>query len=180
MRSLADRFRLGLVSLLAVGGLAMVITAPVIAGDESPELAGARTATAAFHALSAAEAAGYGFFYTCTDEAGLGAMGQHFVNGALVGDAIVDPLRPEVLVYEPRQNGGYKLVAVEYVVFKDAWDAANADPPRLFGQTLSTVGAPNRYGLPPFYEIHAWIWHPNPSGMFNDWNPLVTCRGTGD
>jgi hypothetical protein len=180
MRSPTDRFRLGLVGLLAVAGLAMVFTAPVIAGDDSLELAGARKATAAFHDRSAAEAAGYGSFYVCTDEAGQGAMGQHFVNGSLVGDAIVDPLRPEVLVFEPRRNGGYKLVAVEYVVFKEAWDAANADPPRLFGQTLSTVGAPNRYGLPPFYEIHAWIWRPNPLGTFNDWNPLVTCRGTGD
>jgi hypothetical protein len=35
--------------------------------------------------------------------------------------------------------------------------------------------SPNRYGLPPFYELHAWVWKHNPSGMFNDWNPLVTC-----
>ena len=37
------------------------------------------------------------------------------------------------------------------------------------------IGTPNRYGLPPFYELHAWIWKHNPRGMFDDWNPLVSC-----
>ncbi len=32
-----------------------------------------------------------------------------------------------------------------------------------------------RYGLPPFYELHAWIWKRNPSGTFSDWNPRVSC-----
>ena len=26
-----------------------------------------------------------------------------------------------------------------------------------------------------FYLMHAWIWQPNPAGMFNDWNPEVSC-----
>jgi hypothetical protein len=25
------------------------------------------------------------------------------------------------------------------------------------------------------YELHAWVWHHNPGGMFLDWNPTVTC-----
>jgi MoxR-like ATPase len=29
--------------------------------------------------------------------------------------------------------------------------------------------------LPPFYELHAWIWKHNPRGMFDDWNPRVVC-----
>jgi len=33
----------------------------------------------------------------------------------------------------------------------------------------------NRYGLPPFYELHAWIWQNNPDGMFKDWNPSGSC-----
>jgi hypothetical protein len=64
---------------------------------------------------------------------------------------------------------------MEYIVFAEAWDAANQQPPSLFGQTLHLVGSPNRYGLPPFYELHLWAWKHNPSGMFNDWNPTVTC-----
>ena len=48
-------------------------------------------------------------------------------------------------------------------------------PPSLFGQEFELVATPNRYGLPPFYELHAWLWKHNPSGMFNDWNPRVSC-----
>ncbi|MBV9326757.1 MAG: hypothetical protein JO352_23605 [Chloroflexi bacterium] len=37
--------------------------------------------------------------------------------------------------------------------------------------------ADNRYGLPPFYSLHAWIWRDNPAGMFSMWNPDVSCVG---
>jgi len=46
---------------------------------------------------------------------------------------------------------------------------------QLFGQAFSAVGTDNRYGLPPFYELHAWIWKRNPNGMFADYNPRVDC-----
>ena len=35
--------------------------------------------------------------------------------------------------------------------------------------------AGNRYGLPGVYELHAWLWQHNPAGMFEDFNPRVTC-----
>jgi hypothetical protein len=105
-------------------------------------------------------------------------MGQHYVNLDLVGDPAIDPLRPEALVYEPRKGGGYKLVGVEWVVFQDAWEGDA--PPTVLGMSLKPVGDPNRYGLPAFYQRHAWIWAPNPLGMFEDWNSKVTCRGMGD
>jgi len=25
------------------------------------------------------------------------------------------------------------------------------------------------------YILHAWVWKNNPSGMFEDWNPAVSC-----
>ena len=25
------------------------------------------------------------------------------------------------------------------------------------------------------YILHAWIWKPNPAGMFENWNPDVSC-----
>jgi hypothetical protein len=25
------------------------------------------------------------------------------------------------------------------------------------------------------WYLHVWIWEPNPSGLFADWNPSVTC-----
>lgn len=138
-------------------------------------LSDVRAATADYHRLSAAEAAGYGPFYVCTDEPGQGAMGQHFVNLGLVIDGAIDPLRPEALMYQPATDGSYRLVGVEYLVFAAAWDSAHAAPPSLFGHTFSLVEAGNRYGLPPFYELHAWIWNENPNGMFFEWNPRITC-----
>lgn len=174
------RRRTMIVGAITASSLLAVVAAPLAAGGGRPGVAEARAATAKFHSLAVAEGAGYGKFYECTDAEGIGAMGQHFVNGGLVGDAQLDVRTPEVLVYEPRANGGWRLVGVEYVEIAAVWDAAHASPPQLFGQTLRRVAAPNRYGLPDFYEIHAWIWQPNPRGMFDDWNPAVTCRGMGD
>jgi hypothetical protein len=48
----------------------------------------------------------------------------------------------------------------------------------LFGQRFNLTDAPNRYGLPPFYSLHAWIWQENPAGTFAMWNPSVHCDET--
>ena len=37
------------------------------------------------------------------------------------------------------------------------------------------VRAPNRYGVPTFYELHLWVWEHNQNGLFNDWNSKVSC-----
>ena len=39
------------------------------------------------------------------------------------------------------------------------------------------VTAPDPDELPDFYELHLWLWKSNPSGLFEDWNPRVSCRG---
>jgi hypothetical protein len=142
---------------------------------------GAKPATARFHDLDKAEAAGYARFpdaagVACIDSPGVGAMGVHYVNGSLVGDAVLDPARPEALVYEPKRGGGLRLVALEYIVFKDVWEAAgHRDPPSMFGRQFDFTDSPNRYEIPPFYALHAWIWKPNPSGILTPWNPRVSC-----
>ena len=74
-------------------------------------------------------------------------------------------------------DGRLQLVALEYVVIQAAWDAAHSGPPTLFGQTFMLNPAGNRFGLPAFYALHAWIWSNNPSGTFNPWNPRVGCSG---
>ena len=175
-----SRSRALVVAAIALASFVAIIGSSVAAATGQRSLAAVREATAAFHDQAAAARAGYGPFYICTDQAGEGAMGQHYVNGDLVGDPAIDPLTPEALVYEPLPGGGYRLVGVEYVTFQDAWDANHANRPSLFGRTFALVGAGNRYGLPAFYQLHVWLWKPNPSGMFNDWNPKVTCRGMGD
>jgi hypothetical protein len=158
--------------LIALLGLAAAAT-PAYAGSGLDDV---RAATAAYHA----EHPGYELLrdaagVACIDKPGEGGMGIHYVNGALVVDGEVDAAAPEALIYEPRPDGRERLVAVEYVVFQSAWDGAHAAPPKLFGREFEFVPAGNRYGLPPFYELHAWLWRHNPSGTFADYNPRVHC-----
>lgn len=174
-------------TLLTLAACATFASVAVVAGGLSPataddaqrELASARAATSHFHDLDAATQAGYGLFSdaagtTCIEDArGAGAMGTHYVHGGLVGDGQVDPRRPEALLYDlsgPRPE----LLGAEYVVFVSDW-GADREPPSLFGHAFHLVDAPNRYGLPPFYALHAWIWEHNPNGMTADWNPRVDC-----
>lgn len=143
-------------------------------------VAQARHAIAPFHRLAVAKRAGYGVLsdaagIQCIDNPGVGGMGVHVVNGTLVGDGAVRASTPEALVYEPTRHGGLRLVAAEYVVLQADWDAAHSAPPTLFGQTFELVPVGNRYGLPAFYELHAWLFARNPLGMFDDWNPRVSC-----
>lgn len=164
------------VPLVAVAGYAA-------ASDERSAAARAASATAAFHDLEAAQAAGYEIHVaelsgaTCIANGAEGAMGDHFANPALLLDGgVIDAAAPEALVYERRNNGTFKLVALEYLAFAADWEAAgNTSPPALFGQTFDFIASPNRFGLPPFYALHAWIWKPNPSGLLYAWNPHVSC-----
>jgi hypothetical protein len=141
-----------------------------------------RQATEGFKDVEAAQAAGYGLFHGCVSGPQEGAMGLHFANGNLVGDGALDAMQPEALIYEWK-NGQLHLAGVEYLVLAEAWDAANEAPPTLMGQVFHFVGAPNRYRLPAFYELHVWAWKRNPSGVFADWNPKMSCEeytGAGD
>lgn len=119
---------------------------------------------------------GYTPLPSCVSGPEEGAMGVHFANPALIEDNVLDASQPELIVYEPRPNGSFRLIAVEYLVIAEAWDAANDSPPVLEGQHFHYIGAPNRLGLPAFYELHVWAFKENPHGMFADWNPRVTCE----
>ena len=148
------------------------------AAAAQPDVEAARQATAPFHDLS--KASGYGLFsdaagVLCIDMPGEGGMGIHYVNGSFVGNPNEDVRHPEALVYDPDAFGRLHLVAAEYIVDKATWDATHAAPPRLFGQDFFTIPDGNRFGLAAFYELHAWLWKPNPSGFFNNWNPNVIC-----
>lgn len=172
-----------LMSALLAGAVLLGTVVPVAAAGQS-SLAPLRDGTAAFHDIDAAKAAGYTVEVadlagiTCiADPGGAGTMGIHFLKPSLL-DASVNAATPELLIYEPRANGKLQLIAVEYLVLKQAWEDANgagAAPPQLFGESFHLTRAGNRYGLPDFYELHAWVWKPNPSGMFYEWNPNVSC-----
>jgi hypothetical protein len=110
-----------------------------------------------------------------------GAMGVHIASLERLGDGVLDPYKPEALIYEPLGNGYYQLVGVEFIVFAAKWAEANpgGPAPRVDGHLMNYVGAPNRYGLDPFYEIHVWAWENNPLGTFADFNTRVTCEKAG-
>ncbi len=158
-----------LTTLIAVGGRITLRADTRDALDDA-----VRAATASFRDPNAAIAAGWVPQSSCVSGPQQGAMGVHFVNEALVADGKLDPERPEALVYEVRGSHA-RLVGVEFIVPVELWHAANPAPPALMGQLFHHVGSPNRYGAPPFYELHVWAWRLNPSGMFADWNPHVTC-----
>ena len=144
-------------------GLAALTTAavaiPALAGPS--ELSQVRAATARYHSLTQADMAGYKSFLGCFDSAD-GGMGQHYVDQSIIDDGVVDPLRPEALVYEV-DGSKLKLVGVEWVEVGAASETALA----LFGEALHynpDLGV---------WALHAWIWRDNPDGMFADFNPDV-------
>jgi hypothetical protein len=120
----------------------------------------------------------YGPVLGCVSGPEKGAMGVHFVNGALLGNGVLDARQPEALIYEFKDDVA-RLVGVEFIVLADVWHQTHApsDPPVLEGQLLQFVESPNRFGLPAFYELHVWAWRENPYGVFTDWNPRVSCEG---
>ena len=112
--------------------LALVVL-PVLAAVGAAVAAGAfdgaKSSTARFHDVDKAIEAGYSIRLAdlagieCIASPAQGAMGVHMVNGSLL-DGTIDANEPEALVYEPRNNGTLKLVALEYVIFQSAWTAA--------------------------------------------------------
>ena len=130
--------------------------------------------TRQFADVNVAESAGYGRFLGCVTGPDQGAMGIHYVNGALLNGTL-DPTHPQALIYEP-SDGKLRLVGVEFIVDQATWDAAHGGaPPILEGQSLQFVASPNRFGVPAFYELHVWAWRNNPLGAYVDWNTKVTC-----
>lgn len=136
-----------------------------------------RNATRVYLDVNNAGPAGYGPAFGCVTGPDHGAMGIHYVNGGLVGDGKIEKETPEALIYEPVGGGKLRLVGVEYIVDAKTWLKNNNNvPPQLDGQAFQLVGAPNRFGLDPFFELHVWAWRENPQGAFVDWNNSVTCE----
>ena len=100
-------------------------------------LSGVREATAKYHDVAKAIADGYMdpalLAPACLEVPGVGTMGIHAVNMGLLMDQDVDPLRPEVLLYVPKQGGGFKLVGIEYLVPLMPGQDALPTAPSVFG-----------------------------------------------
>lgn len=133
--------------------------------DANRSVAAARAGTARYHRVEEALAAGYVPVSRCVSIPS-GGMGFHYAKLALV-DGVYDPSQPEALLYEPTKNGELRLVAVEYLYVGE--EAPESGVEGEF--TPATVP-----GAPWDFDMHAWIWSHNPAGMFEPFNPNVSCE----
>lgn len=101
-----------------------------------------------------------------------GGMGVHFVNLTVRGAP--DPMKPNVLIYEP-VGKELKLVAVEWLV---PLTPDTKERPSLFGQPFQGPMEGHEPLIPQafvHYDLHAWLFKANPLGMFAPTNPNVSC-----
>jgi hypothetical protein len=167
--------------LLSIVGMVTIGANVVASAAGQDELAVVRQVTAQFHDVDAAKAAGYELGYVngagnriiagCIAHPTAGVMGYHYFNKQLIDDLVVDPQKPEGLVYTSGPEGQLKLVAIEYVV-----PGLGSNPPGV--SAPPTVLGHQMHILVPavgFYIQHFWVWNHNPAGMFVDWNPTLTC-----
>ena len=183
MKRLAALLCTSFLLLMAVVGIVLSQDATPHHDDHDVELsaevgqliADVRHTTAPLRDFDSVEAAGYGKFLDCFLNNEIGGMGQHYVNGELVGDDVLDPMQPEALVFEPTEDGEMILVAFEYLVFADVWDPENTgrEAPMLFEQEFHLKT--NIPDTPPVWALHLWLWTHNPEGIFDDYNPIVFC-----
>jgi hypothetical protein len=127
-----------------------------------------RAATAAFKVLDSAVAKGYAANVPqCFADPVQGGMGFHHTNRTYVDNRIeID--KPEILLYERTPDGSYRLNGVEYIIPYRVWPKDSV-PPKLMGRNM-LQSEPLQ-----LWYTHMWIWTPNQSGLFADWNPGVRC-----
>lgn len=168
-----------------------------------PTLAEVRAATERFRDVNVALAEGYvrdpmdlcDTAEMMGQPAELGVMGIHFFRPDLLGITAppnprvkgtgthTDFLKPAILIYEPQADGSLELVAVENLVFIDAWKAAgNTAPPSFQGHSFDLMqDDPNTktdeaHMFEPHYDLHVWLYRENPRGTFAQYNPNATCK----
>jgi hypothetical protein len=102
-----------------------------------------------------------------------GGMGVHFLNVGLIGKPL-DPLKPQILVYEP-VGDKLQLVAAEWFV---PVSPDLRERPRLFGKPFDGPMEGHHPLMPTslhHYDLHVWLWKDNPAGMFAPTNPSLKC-----
>lgn len=132
----------------------------------------------------------------CETHPTLGTMGYHYARPDLLGlTAPVDGRvngtgtytganPPALLLYVPDGQGGRKLAGIEMLVFAEAWDAQNNHPPMFNGREFNyMVDDPDTqpddaHGFMPHYDLHIWLYEHNPSGLYAQWNPALSCGAT--
>jgi len=140
-----------------------------------------RAATAQYHSLDAAKAAGWNTLFqdvnnlTCiedTDTPSMGGMGFHWINGDNIGST--DPTKPAALIYAPGPSGHVRFAGMEYLV--PDTPTGPVPQPFLGDQGFMYTPPGNRFlGDTGFWSLHVWAWEPSPSGLYSMWNPRIHC-----
>jgi len=137
--------------------------------DTDGVIATLQRVTARYHNLSAAIDDEFVLLHPCEARGDEGPVGTVYVNIERLMDGVIDPQRPDALIYEPTRNGGLRLVGVEFAIPKPLW--TGAEPPKFFGATFQSE---DEFGV---FALHAWVWRRNPEGLFAETNPRVSCGG---
>jgi hypothetical protein len=148
-------------------------------GQQSTLIKIVRDATERFKDVAQAEREGYALSFGCVSGPDQGAMGLHFINMDLVGKGIINPAKPQIILYEPTADGRLELTGADFLVDAQQWDSDKTHkpgPPELMGQLFHYFESPNRFGLKAFYTLHVWAWKDNPNGAFVNWHPAVSCK----
>jgi hypothetical protein len=180
------------VTLIAGVGFSLFVSAMLgqtggKAAELSPELAKVRAALEKYQDPIVAVHDGYFSTLGCVEFPVAGAAGQvpypaggmgvHFFNVGLIGPEM-DPMKPQVLVYEPRGDK-LVLVAAEWFV---PLSAGVKERPKLFGHAFDGPMEGHHPLMPSamsHYDLHVWLWKENPAGMFSPTNPSLKCPKTG-
>ena len=170
--------------------------------EPTPSLEAIRAATEKYRDVNVAIADGYVLPMDLCDTADMmgrpaseGAMGIHYARMDLLGvtsppnprvkgtGTHTDFLEPSILIYEPQADGSLELVAIENLVFIEAWEAAGHQERPTFGDQEYNLMADDptteideAHGFEPHYDLHMWLYRENPKGMFAQFNPSVSCQ----
>lgn len=170
---MTDRRRLAIA--IAATLMTVAVAAAASAAPGQRQFVRVRAATAELRSEAAAIAAGYEPTDVCVELPGVGGMGYHYVNPAYVADGVIDATKPEILVFVPTARG-LTLGAVEYFQVDEDQDlTTSTDRPRLFGVDFDGPMEGHEPGMPIHYDLHAWVWKTNPTGVLSPWNPRVSC-----
>lgn len=157
--------------------VAVVATAVLVAacGKDGPTapsptdqaVATLRAATTKYLKLDAAIADGFVFLHGCEVRGDEGPVGTVYVNMSRLTDGKIDPAVPDALIYAPGNQDGPTLVGVELAIPYTLW--TQPEPPKFLDATFQRE---DEFGV---FGLHAWVWRPNPRGMFSESNPAVSC-----